>query len=109
MALYTYSDAYLAPFCDADRETRAQTEVTRLAAAAAVTLGDDWNEQLVIQQTYVLAALENQADPDDLFASKFKHYRQRFDAMLPQAVAAARQTAGAVDGVGFFSIPLERA
>ena len=109
MAIYDYSDAYLATFCDAPRETRAIAEVSRLATAAGVTLSDDWTEQLVVVQTYVLAALENQADPDDLFAAKLKHYRQRFEAMLPQAIAAARAEAGTVDGVGFFTVPLERA
>lgn len=109
MALYSYSDAYLAPFCDTDRETRAQAEVDLLETASGVTFSDDWNERLVIMKTYVLAAVENQADPDDLFAAKLKAYRQHFEALLPQAIAAARTTAGVTDGVGFFTIPTERA
>ena len=107
--VYVYLDAYLAPFCTDEREDRAQAEVARLASAAAVTLTDEWTQQLVVVQCYILAALENQAQPDDLFASKLKAYRQRFDTLLPQAVAAARQTAGVVSSIGMLSIPLERA
>lgn len=107
--VYPYLDAYLSPFCTDEREDRAQAEVARLAAAAAVTLTEDWTEQLVTIQCYILASIENQAAPDDLFASKLKVYRQRFDTLLPQAVAAARQTAGVVSSIGMLSIPLERA
>lgn len=107
--VYVYLDAYLAPFCTDEREDRAQAEVARLASAADVTLSEDWTQQLVVVQCYILAALENQAQPDDLFASKLKAYRQRFDTLLPQAVAAARKTAGVVSSIGMMSIPLERA
>ena len=80
-----------------------------LAAAADVTLADDWAEQLVVCHCYGLAAMENQAAPDDLFASKLKAYRTRFDSLLPQAIAAARTEDGTVSSVSIFSIPLERA
>lgn len=107
--MINYLDAYLAPYCIAERETRASAEVDRMAAGAGVTLSDDWAEQLTVVQCYILAALENQAEPDDLFASKLKAYRQRFDALLPQAIAAARAEAGTVSSIGMLSIPLERA
>lgn len=106
--LYTYPDAYLAKHCNDDREARALSEVQRLAAIADVTLSDDWTEQLTVVQCYVLAALENQADPDDLFSAKLKAYRQRFSDMLPQAIAAARAEEGTISNVGIMSIPLER-
>ena len=107
--VYTYPDAYLQPFCTSEREDRAVAEVERLAAVADVTFSEDWTEQLSVVQCYVLAALENQAAPDDLFAAKLKAYRARLDTLLPQAVAAARATAGTVSSVGMMSIPLERA
>jgi hypothetical protein len=83
--------------------------VQQLAATAGVTLSAYWLEQLVIVQTYVLAALENQAAEDDLFAQKLKHYRQEFNVLLPQGIAAAQAAAGTVGGLTLFSIPLERA
>lgn len=107
--VYQYPDAYLSPFCDSDREDRAVAEVTRLAAVADVEFSDDWTEQLVVAQCYILAALENQAAPDDLFAAKLKAYRQRLDSLLPQAIAAARAADDVISGVSLFSIPLERA
>ena len=107
--VYRYLDAYLSAFCVDERENRAIAEVARLAAAADVTLSDDWTEQLVVCHCYVLAAMEHQAAPDDLFASKLKAYRTRFDSLLPQAIAAARTEDGTVSSVSIFSIPLERA
>jgi hypothetical protein len=63
-----------------------------------------------VNQTYVLAAIENQADPDDLFGEKLKAYRRQFDVVWPQAVAAAQAQAGTLGaGLAMFSIPLERA
>lgn len=106
---YEYPDAYLARFCVADREDRAVAHVAQLAMSAGVTLSPYWLEQTTVVQTYVLAALENQADADDLFAQKLKHYRQRFDVLLPQGIAAAQAEAGTVGGLTLFSIPLERA
>lgn len=108
-SLQTYDDAYLAAFCIREREDRAAAEVARLAAVAGVTLSDDWTAQLTVVQCYVLAAMENQGSPDDLFAAKLKAYRARFEAMLPQAIAAAQKEAGVVTSASFFSVPLERA
>lgn len=109
MTTYTYPDAYLARFCTQDREDRALAIVQGMAATAGVTLAADWLERLTIAHTYILAALENQADPEDLFAAKLKAYRQQFDALLPQAIAAARRTAGTTSNLGLLSVPLERA
>lgn len=106
---YRYLDAYLAPFCIDERENRAIAEVERLAAAAGVTFSESWAEQLAVCKCYVLAALENQGAPDDLFAAKLKAYGQSFSTMLPQAIAAAQAEAGTVSSVSVFSIPLERA
>lgn len=107
--VYRYLDAYLSPFCIDERENRAIAEVSRLATGADVEFSDDWTEQLVVCHCYVLAAMENQAAPDDLFAAKLKAYRTRFDSLLPQAIAAARTADSTVSGISLFSIPLERA
>lgn len=106
--IYTYPDAYLARFCDEDRETRAGEEVALFAEGAGVTFSAEWAERLIILQTYILACLENQAEPDDLFAAKLKAYRSQLVAQLPRAVAAAQAEAGTISNVGLFSIPLER-
>lgn len=107
--VYRYLDAYLSAFCVDERETRAIAEVSRLATGAGVTFSDDWTEQLVVCHCYVLASMENQAAPDDLFAAKLKAYKARFDTLLTQAVAAARTEDSTVSGVSLFSIQLERA
>lgn len=107
--LYTYPDAYLAKFCDEDREARAVAEITRLAGVAGVTFSEDWTEQLVVVQCYILAAMENQADPDDLFSAKLKNYRARLSDLLPQAISAAKAADGQTSNVGIWTVPLERA
>ena len=107
--LYTYPDAYLARFCDEDREARAVDEVARLAGVAGVTFSDDWTEQLAVVQCYILAAMENQADPEDLFSAKLKNYRARFSDLLPQAISAAKASEGLTSNVGIWTVPLERA
>ena len=107
--IYRYLDAYLSAFCTDERENRAIAEVERLATGADVEFTDAWTEQLVVCKCYVLAAIENQAAPDDLFGAKLKAYRSSFDTMLPQAIAAARAVDGTVSSVSIFSIPLERA
>ncbi len=107
--LYTYPDAYLARFCDSDREARAVAEVTRLASVAGVTFSDDWTEQLAVVQCYILAAMENQADPEDLFSAKLKNYRARLSDLLPQAISAAQAAVGLTSNVGIWTAPLERA
>jgi hypothetical protein len=112
MALtYTYPDAYLQPYCTEDREVRAQAEVALYSDQLpdGQVFSSEWLERLTITQTYIIAALENMADPEDLFTAKLKAYRQQLDAQLPQALAAAASTAGTVGGFGLFSIPLERA
>jgi hypothetical protein len=105
---YTYPDAYLFEFCTEDRETRALADVDLMAGGRV--LSDEWTERLAITQTYILAATENQAGPDDLFAAKLKSYRQQLQLQIPQAIAAA-DAAAEVEGAGLalFSIPLERA
>ena len=105
---YTYPDAYLARFCDEAREARAAADVALVGAAAGVTFSDDWTARLVVLQCYILAALENQADAEDLFAEKLKNYRQQMSAAVPQAVAAAKAAAGSITNIGLMSIPLER-
>lgn len=106
MTTYTYPDAYLAKFCTDAREARAIEDVGLMAGSA--TLSAEWTERLVIVQCYILACLENQADAEDLFTAKLKTYRGQLDALLPQALRAAAETANTVSPVGFFSVPLER-
>jgi hypothetical protein len=103
---YTYPDAYLAKFATDDREVRALADVELMAGND--TLSSDWTERLVIVQVYILACLENQADPEDLFTAKLKSYRQQLDTLLPQAIAAARTESGTISNIGLMSIPLER-
>ncbi len=103
---YTYPDAYLAKFATEEREARALADVDLMAGDA--TLSADWTERLTIVQVYILACLENQADPEDLFTAKLKSYRQQLDTLLPQAIAAARTEAGTISNIGLMSIPLER-
>ena len=104
---YTYPDAYLSKFCTADREERAKLDV-----AVMGTFSTAWTERLTILRVYILACLENQADADDLFGTKLKHYRAEFDTALPQARAQAALdaslTAGTINSFGILSIPLER-
>ena len=104
---YTYPDAYLSTFCTEERETRAVADVTLLQADA--TFSADWLERLTIVQCYILACLENQADKEDLFTAKLKAYREQMQVLLPQAHADAAATAGEINGIGFFNVPLERA
>ncbi len=107
--IYAYPDAYLAKFATDEREARAVADVALRATTGGFTFSPAWTERLVIIQCYVLACLENQADAEDLFTAKLKSYRSQFDALLPQALAAAAATAGTVGGFGLFSVPLERA
>lgn len=109
--IYTYPDAYLAKFCTEPRELRALADVELRATTAGYTFSADWLERLTIVQCYILTCLENQADAEDLFTAKLKSYRQQFDALLPQALAAAAAatTRPGTAGLGLFSIPLERA
>lgn len=106
MTTYVYNDRYLSKFITNDVEARAIADVAVLAGSA--TFSAPWIQRLAIAQAYVLAALENQADPEDLFAAKLKTYRQQLEVLLPQARYDASQTAGVVDGFGLFGVPMER-
>jgi len=105
MTIYTYHDAYLQKFATNEREARAIADVAVMAGTA--TLSSAWIERLVVIQTYILACLENQGDPDDLFTAKLKTYRQQLEVALPQARYAASVTAEEV-GFGLFGVTLER-
>lgn len=105
--IYTYHDAYLSRLVDEPLEARALADVAVLAGDRA--FGAAWLERLTVVQAYIIAARENQADPEDLFSAKLKTYRAELSVLLPQALADADATAGANTGLGLFSIPLERA
>lgn len=98
----TYNDAYLSKFCTEDRETRAFSFVDTLG-----TFATEWREPLTVLRCYVIACLECQADPEDLFSAKLKNYNKEFDALLAQARAATPDDSGI--SLPIFSIPLERA
>jgi hypothetical protein len=98
----SYQDAYLAKFCNDERETRAFDDVD-----AAGTFDTVWRNKLATVRTYILACMENQAQPDDLFASKLKHYRAEFSDLIAQAKASIPDDEG--NPIAVFSIPLERA
>ncbi len=95
-----YPDAYLARFCTDEREARAFAEVDLLG-----TFSTEWRDKLAQLKCYVIACVENQAQPDDLFTAKLKSYRVEFDAQLARANAAADNT----DNALVFTIQLERA
>jgi hypothetical protein len=101
MTTLTYRDAYLAKFCNDDREERAFAEVDTFGSFT-----DAWRERLALVRCYIIACLENQADTDDLFSAKLKNYRTEWDALLPQAQAAGDGETSS--GFAVFSIPLER-
>lgn len=103
---YTYPDAYLAKFCTEARETRAIADVELMEGDR--TFSADWKQRLTITQCYILACLENQADPEDLFTAKLKAYREQLQVQLPQAIAAADDAANLTGGLALYSIPLER-
>lgn len=106
MTTYTYNDAFLAQFCTDDREARAIADVEMMTGARVLT--SEWTEKLVIWQTYILACQEEQAAPDDLFASKLKMYRSQMSADLPQAIIAADEADEVISSLGIFSVPLYR-
>ena len=101
---YTYPDAYLSRFCIEAREDRAIAMVADIGTFPAA-----WVEKLVIVQTYILACIEHQAAPDDLFSAKLKTYRGEFDRLLPLAAAAAAAENETPSAFGIWSVPLERA
>jgi len=101
MTALVYPDAYLARFCDDDREERAYAAVDLLG-----TFATTWRDSLTIIKCYILACLENQGDPEDLFTAKLKSYSKEFDGLLAKAQTAAVDADGNFAAV--FSIPLER-
>lgn len=100
--LHTYADAYLKAQVTEDRETRAVADVAALGTFTA-----PWPAKLAVLRAYVIACLECQAQPDDLFAQKLKHYRQEFESALAMAKAASP----AADGMprAIFSMEIARA
>jgi hypothetical protein len=54
----------------------------------------------------MMACLENQADPEDLFSAKYKMYSKEFEGLLAQARTAAQDDDG--NYAPIYSIPLER-
>jgi hypothetical protein len=59
-----------------------------------------------VLRAYIITCLESQADADDLFAQKLKHYQREFDRVLALAKAATQDPEGRPLSV--FSVPLER-
>lgn len=102
MTTLTYEDAYLARFCTEERETRAFDEVDFLGTFSA-----EWRNKLTVLKCYVLACLENQADPDDLFSAKLTNYKKEFEFALAQAKASTPDAEGIIPPI--LSVPLERA
>lgn len=102
MPTLSYPDAYLAKFCTTEREVRAYADVD-----SAGTFATAWRDKLAVLRCYVIACLENQAQPDDLFAAKLKSYRFEYETMLAQAKAA---TVDADTGLAAasFTVSLER-
>lgn len=80
---YTYTDAYLKGQVTEARENLAEADVDAIATFSAT-----WKQKLSIIRAYIIVCLECQAQPDDLFAQKLKHYRQEWEAQLAQAKAA---------------------
>jgi hypothetical protein len=106
MIIYVYPDAYLARFCNQDREDRALADVAVMAGSR--TFSADYIERLTILQAYVISCLENQAADDDLFTTKLKTYREQLQLVLSQAILDADATAETTGGFSLFAVPLER-
>ena len=100
-----YEDAYLKKFCTSFVENRAADYVTTVAGD--YTFSAEWTAELTKLRTYILAARENQGQPDDLFAEKIKVYSKEFDSALVNAKIDAAATAE-TDAPPIFTIPLER-
>lgn len=99
----TYHDAWLKTHATPEREARAFADVDAIAAFPT-----EWRDRLAVLRTYELVCLECQANADDLFAQKLKHYRAEWQTTLTQA-RAALPSAAATGGAAVFSITLERA
>lgn len=80
---YAYHDAFLKGQITDEREARAIADVLDTGITSA-----DWSERLTILRAYIIVCLECQAQADDLFAQKLKHYRSEFDQTLLRAIAA---------------------
>lgn len=85
----TYNDAYLAKLCTEERENRAFADVDEIGV-----FKKKWRTKLAVLRCYIIVCLECQAQPDDLFSAKLKHYRMEFDATLAQAKADAQDSSG---------------
>lgn len=105
MTTYAYHDAYLGRFITDSLEARALDDVGVMAGTA--TFSSLWTERLTILQDYILAALENQGDENDLFGAKLKTYSKQLEIALTQARYAAAVEAETI-GFGLFGIPMER-
>lgn len=101
-AILTYPDAYLAKFCTEERETRAFADVDALG-----TFATDWRNKLTRARCCILACIENQAAPDDLFTAKLKSYRDEFSGLLKQARTATEDDDG--NPLPALTVSLERA
>jgi len=101
MPTLIYGDAYLKAQVTDDREARAAADV-----AAIAPFGAAWLEKLTILRAYIITCLECQAQPDDLFASKLKHYREEWSSTLAEAKAATVDANG--NPLPTLSITLER-
>ena len=96
-----YRDAYLQDFCTQELEDIADEDVSNLG-----DFTEEWQEKLTVVRCYILACLENQASPDDLFTAKYKTYSKEFEGLLAQARTASPDSDGNLPPI--FSIPLER-
>lgn len=95
-----YQDEYLRRVCTDERESRAFAEVDGIGTFATA-----WRNKLARLRCYMIACVENQAAPDDLFAAKYKLYSAEFASQVELAKDAIEPGSG-----GFlFSIPVERA
>ena len=101
MPTLIYADAYLKAQVTDDREGRAAADV-----AAIATFSAPWLEKLTILRAYIIVCLECQAQPDDLFASKLKHYREEWSSTLAEARAATTDASG--NPLPTLSVTLER-
>lgn len=106
-----YPDAYLARFCTDDREARALADVDLMPTFTA-TWSDagaktSWRAKVGRIKCYILACIENQAAPDDLFSAKLKSYRSELESV--SALAEAARTASTGGSGLLFAVPLERA
>lgn len=98
---YTYDDAYLRAQITPEREYRATADIDDIA-----TFPEVWRARLIVLRAYIIACLECQAQADDLFGEKLKHYRVEFDRTLNQARAATTDAQGRPLAV--FSVPIDR-